>query len=113
MQHGGRFGADDCDQTRCGDTYTSMRQLGRAKQDELTNNTVLLGTSSIVDEKTHEPILSILTLIVETVAKLRKDGHRVVLVSSGAVGVGLRRMDVDERPKYLPRIQVRKRPPQP
>lgn len=65
------------------------------------------GTSSIVDEKTHEPILSILTLIVETVAKLRKDGHHVVLVSSGAVGVGLRRMDWDERPKDLPRIQVR------
>jgi glutamate 5-kinase len=64
------------------------------------------GTSSIVDEKTHEPILSILTLIVETVAKLHRDGHRVVLVSSGAVGVGLRRMDVDERPTYLPRIQV-------
>lgn len=68
------------------------------------------GTSSIVDEKTHEPILSILTLIVETVAKLHRDGHRVVLVSSGAVGVGLRRMDVDERPTYLPRIQVCARP---
>ncbi|OQD70145.1 hypothetical protein PENDEC_c026G05742 [Penicillium decumbens] len=67
---------------------------------------IKLGTSSIVDEKTHEPILSILTLIVETVAKLRKDGHRVVLVSSGAVGVGLRRMDVDQRPTYLPRIQA-------
>ncbi|KAJ5637296.1 hypothetical protein N7490_007175 [Penicillium lividum] len=67
---------------------------------------IKLGTSSIVDEKTHEPILSILTSIVETVAKLRKDGHRVVLVSSGAVGVGLRRMDVDDRPTYLPRIQA-------
>ncbi|CAI7653641.1 unnamed protein product [Penicillium bialowiezense] len=67
---------------------------------------IKLGTSSIVDEKTHEPILSILTLIVETVAKLHRDGHRVVLVSSGAVGVGLRRMDVDERPTYLPRIQA-------
>lgn len=66
----------------------------------------LIGTSSIVDEKTHEPILSILTLIVETVARLRKDGHRVVLVSSGAVGVGLRRMDWDKRPTHLPRIQV-------
>jgi glutamate 5-kinase len=64
------------------------------------------GTSSIVDEKTHEPILSILTLIVETVTKLHRDGHRVVLVSSGAVGVGLRRMNVNERPTYLPRIQV-------
>ncbi|KAJ5232757.1 hypothetical protein N7468_005713 [Penicillium chermesinum] len=67
---------------------------------------IKLGTSSIVDEKTHEPILSILTLIVETVAKLRKDGHQVVLVSSGAVGVGLRRMDWDERPTDLPRIQA-------
>ncbi|PYH76955.1 glutamate 5-kinase [Aspergillus uvarum CBS 121591] len=67
---------------------------------------IKLGTSSIVDENTHEPILSILTLIVETVSKLHKEGHNVVLVSSGAVGVGLRRMDVEERPKHLPRIQA-------
>ncbi|KAL4903728.1 hypothetical protein BDW74DRAFT_38802 [Aspergillus multicolor] len=67
---------------------------------------IKLGTSSIVDENTHEPILSILTLIVETAAKLHRDGHNVVLVSSGAVGVGLRRMDVDERPQHLPRIQA-------
>lgn len=67
---------------------------------------IKLGTSSIVDEKTHEPILSILTLIVETVAKLRKNGHRVVLVSSGAIGVGLRRMDRAERPKAIPQIQA-------
>ena len=64
------------------------------------------GTSSIVDEKTHEPILSILTLIVETAVKLRKHGHRVVLVSSGAIGVGLRRMDIEKRPKHLPQVQV-------
>ena len=38
--------------------------------------------------------------------KLRKDGHKVVIVSSGAIGVGLRRMDLDKRPKHLPRIQV-------
>ncbi|KAL4925883.1 glutamate 5-kinase [Aspergillus undulatus] len=67
---------------------------------------IKLGTSSIVDENTHEPILSILTLIVETAAKLHRDGHNVVLVSSGAVGVGLRRMDEDERPTHLPRIQA-------
>ncbi|KAL4792905.1 Aspartate/glutamate/uridylate kinase [Aspergillus venezuelensis] len=67
---------------------------------------IKLGTSSIVDENTHEPILSILTLIVETAAKLHRDGHNVVLVSSGAVGVGLRRMDENERPTHLPRIQA-------
>lgn len=64
------------------------------------------GTSSIVDEKTHEPLLSILSLIVETAVKLHKDGHKVVIVSSGAIGVGLRRMDMERRPKNLPRTQV-------
>ncbi|KAH7348653.1 Aspartate/glutamate/uridylate kinase [Rhexocercosporidium sp. MPI-PUGE-AT-0058] len=67
---------------------------------------IKLGTSSIVDEKTHEPLLSILTLIVETAVKLHKDGHKVIIVSSGAIGVGLRRMDLDKRPKHLPRIQA-------
>ena len=60
-----------------------------------------------MDEKTHQPLLSILSLIVQTAVKLHDDGHRVVIVSSGAVGVGLRRMDVEKRPKYLPRLQVR------
>lgn len=70
----------------------------------LTRN--LAGTSSIVDEKTHQPILSILGLIVETVTKLRQDGHRVVLVSSGAIGVGLQRMHIDKKPKNLGKKQA-------
>ena len=60
-----------------------------------------------MDEKTHEPLLSTLSLIVETAVQLRKDGHKVIIVSSGAIGVGLRRMDLDKRPKHLPRIQAR------
>ena len=64
------------------------------------------GSSSIVDEKTHQPLLSVVTLIVETAVKLRKDGHRVVIVSSGAIAVGLQRMGVEKKPKNLPRIQV-------
>lgn len=65
------------------------------------------GTSSIVHEKSHEPLLSILSLIVETVVRLVKDGHRVVIVSSGAIGMGLRRLKVDKRPKSLTARQVR------
>lgn len=59
-----------------------------------------------MDEKTHEPLLPILTLIVDTAVKLQKHGHRVVIVSSGAIGVGLQRMDVDKRPKHLAQLQV-------
>ena len=71
-----------------------------------TNTYRSSGTSSIVDEHTREPILSILTLIVETAVRLVKDGHGVIIVSSGAVGVGLRHMDVQKRPEHLPKIQV-------
>ncbi|MCJ1267724.1 hypothetical protein MMC22_007610 [Lobaria immixta] len=67
---------------------------------------IKLGSSSIVDEKTREPLLSVVTLIVETAVKLRQDGHRVVIVSSGAIAVGLRRMGVGKKPKYLPTIQA-------
>ncbi|KAL8656454.1 MAG: hypothetical protein Q9210_000247 [Variospora velana] len=67
---------------------------------------IKLGSSSIVHEKTHEPLLSILSLIVETAVKLHKDGHRVIIVSSGAIAVGLRRMDVEKKPKHLPMIQA-------
>ncbi|KAF4915775.1 putative glutamate 5-kinase [Colletotrichum fructicola] len=65
-----------------------------------------LGTSSIVDENTRQPLLSILSLIVETAVKLRKDGHRVVIVSSGAIGVGLLRMEMEKRPKHLSTLQA-------
>ncbi|KAI0255306.1 glutamate 5-kinase [Lactifluus subvellereus] len=62
---------------------------------------VKLGTSSIVHETTHQPLLSTLSAIVETVVRLRAAGHKVVLVSSGAIGVGLQRMALPARPKSL------------
>jgi len=31
----------------------------------------------------------------------------VVIVSSGAIGVGLGRLDIEKRPKQMPKIQVR------
>jgi hypothetical protein len=43
---------------------------------------------------------------VETCIKLRREGHRVILVSSGAIGIGLRRLDVDKRPKHLAAVQA-------
>lgn len=65
-----------------------------------------LGTSSIVHETTHQPLLSLLSALVETVVHLRAQGHKVVLVSSGAIGVGLKRMEMPARPKSLAGKQV-------
>lgn len=66
-------------------------------------NTIVikLGTSSIVHETTHQPLLSTLSGLVETVVQLKELGHKVVLVSSGAIGVGLKRMEMASRPKSL------------
>ncbi|PNP47631.1 hypothetical protein TGAMA5MH_01454 [Trichoderma gamsii] len=89
-----------------GDITPNENLLAMRKSKPLTV-VIKLGTSSIVDETTHEPLLPILTLIVDTAVKLRKDGHRVVIVSSGAIGVGLRRMDVAKRPKHLAQLQAR------
>ncbi|KAJ1916973.1 Glutamate 5-kinase, partial [Tieghemiomyces parasiticus] len=65
-----------------------------------------LGTSSICDPDTHMPQLATLALMVELVTKLRNLGHRVILVSSGAVGVGLRRLNVPHKPKELSKKQA-------
>ncbi|KAI6004898.1 glutamate 5-kinase [Pisolithus albus] len=67
---------------------------------------IKLGTSSIVHEETHQPLLSILSSVVETVVNLRSHGHKVVLVSSGAIGVGLRTMNIPQRPKSLSKKQA-------
>ncbi|KAG1768992.1 Aspartate/glutamate/uridylate kinase [Suillus occidentalis] len=67
---------------------------------------IKLGTSSIVHEETHQPLLSILSAVVETVISLRSHGHKVVLVSSGAIGIGLRTMDIPQRPKSLSKKQA-------
>ena len=58
-------------------------------------------------ETTHQPLLSRLSAVVEAVLRLKAEGHKVVLVSSGAIGVGLRTMNMGSRPKNLAGVQVR------
>jgi glutamate 5-kinase len=59
-----------------------------------------------VHEKTHQTLLSTLSSVVETVVHLRSQGHKVVLVSSGAIAVGLKRMELKSKPKSLSGKQV-------
>ncbi|KAH9011933.1 hypothetical protein EDB85DRAFT_2159479 [Lactarius pseudohatsudake] len=50
---------------------------------------------------THQPRLMTLSAIAETVVRLHAAGHKVALISSGAIGVGLQRMAMPARPKSL------------
>ena len=60
---------------------------------------VKIGTSSL----TQPSGIAIATIasLVETLSQLRSLGHRVVLVSSGAVGVGCARLNLSERPRKM------------
>ncbi len=62
---------------------------------------VKIGTSSLTQPQTGNLALSAIAALVEVLCKLRQQGHRVVLVSSGAVGVGCARLAMKERPRTI------------
>jgi glutamate 5-kinase len=62
---------------------------------------IKIGTSSLTQQDTGKLALSTISLLVETLTSLREKGYRVVLVSSGAVGVGCGRLNLKERPKKM------------
>lgn len=62
---------------------------------------VKIGTSSLTQPETGLLALSTIASLVERLSQLRRQGHRVVLVSSGAVGVGCARLGIAARPKDI------------
>ncbi|QHG15180.1 glutamate 5-kinase [Nostoc sp. ATCC 53789] len=62
---------------------------------------VKIGTSSLTQPETGQLALSTIATLAETLCHLRTQGHRVILVSSGAVGVGCARLGLTERPKAI------------
>ncbi|OKH16960.1 glutamate 5-kinase [[Limnothrix rosea] IAM M-220] len=62
---------------------------------------VKIGTSSLTDPETGMLALATIGTLVETLTRLKQMGHNVILVSSGAVGVGCGRLNLSERPKKI------------
>ncbi|OBA27063.1 glutamate 5-kinase [Hanseniaspora valbyensis NRRL Y-1626] len=68
---------------------------------------IKLGSSSLVDEKTKEPRLSLMSKIVETCIKLKREfNHKIIIVSSGGIAVGLKTLNIDQKPKEMPKKQA-------
>jgi len=59
-----------------------------------------------VNPDTREPRLSVMSKMVETVAILKRQGHKVVIVSSGGVAMGLNAMRLAEKPKEIAEVQA-------
>ncbi|OUC16082.1 MAG: glutamate 5-kinase [Alkalinema sp. CACIAM 70d] len=62
---------------------------------------VKIGTSSLTQPESGNLALSTIAALVEILSELQQQGHRVVLVSSGAVGVGCARLGLTDRPKVI------------
>lgn len=62
---------------------------------------VKIGTSSLTRPETGQLALSTIASLAETLCNLRRNNHKVILVSSGAVGVGCARLGLSERPKVI------------
>lgn len=62
---------------------------------------VKIGTSSLTQPDTGHLALATIAALVEQLSQLRQRGFQVVLVSSGAVGVGCARLKLLERPRTM------------
>ncbi len=67
---------------------------------------VKIGTSSLTRLESGSLALPVLARLVETLCQLRHQGYRVILVSSGAVGVGCSRLKLTERPQSIAQKQA-------
>lgn len=66
---------------------------------------VKVGTSSLTHETGRLNLLN-MERLARTLADLKGMGHEIVLVSSGAIGVGTAKMGLPERPSTLPMKQA-------
>ncbi len=62
---------------------------------------IKIGTSSLTNPETGHLALATIASLVEVLSQLRQAGHQVILVSSGAVGIGCARLGLAERPKAI------------
>jgi len=67
---------------------------------------VKIGTSSLTKPETGQLALSTIATLAETLSHLQRIGNRIILVSSGAVGVGCARLGLTERPKAIAKRQA-------
>eukprot|EP00798_Chlamydomonas_sp_ICE-L_P013013 gene13013-3517_t len=67
---------------------------------------IKIGTSSLLRSEHQTLNLSNLARICETVKKLHTQGHYVILVTSGAVGVGCQRLSLLEKPSQVEKKQA-------
>eukprot|EP00741_Cyanophora_paradoxa_P006881 tig00001049_g6656.t1 len=92
---------DETSTVASSDDQASVSALKNGAPSRPVRVVVKIGTSSIMEESQRFLSLSTLSSLVETLCSLRQKNYQVVLVTSGAVGIGCQRLRIGERPKTL------------
>lgn len=78
-------------------TSTIMREAASSNKETVS---AMAGRS--LDSGSGELAVSTIGLLVDTLLALRRDGNHVILITSGAVGVGCRELGIPRRPSCSP-----------
>ncbi|MEL6552976.1 MAG: glutamate 5-kinase [Cyanobacteria bacterium J06621_11] len=87
--------------THSSSATTSSETASSTQSSQALTLVVKIGTSSLTRSDTGHLAIATLGRLVETLCQLQSEGHRVILVSSGAVGVGCARLGITQRPKTI------------
>lgn len=66
---------------------------------------IKLGTNVVINND-GKVAFGLLFSVVESIASLRRQGREVLLVTSGAIALGVQRLGLEERPRDLSRLQA-------
>lgn len=92
--------------TRCRDcSYNKQIHLCAQERRNIMRLVIKIGTSSLAHE-TGLLNLRKVEQLVKVIADLKNAGHEIVMVSSGAIGVGAGKLHLKERPKDVPTRQA-------
>jgi glutamate 5-kinase len=90
----------------CNETYLPELNMTRTFQRPIKRIVVKLGSSQIADGKMRPRTAQLLSLCKQ-IGQLRKDGVEVVLVSSGAIALGMGELGETKRSTELAQLQAR------
>jgi glutamate 5-kinase len=88
------------------DTSTPKPERVGGRHDNMQVVVIKIGTTSLINSEHSSLNLSALAGLAETVRTLKDNGCHVVLISSGAVGVGCQRLGLSKKPADLSKRQA-------
>ena len=74
---------------------------------DLEKIVIKVGTATLSSSDSNSAInINVVENLTNVISKLKESGHKVVLVTSGAVALGIKRLSLSKKPKTILEKQV-------